>query len=770
MADAPDDLDSVQFPPDLVRSELDRLCASPTFHQSERLKRFIRYALEMSQLGNHERLKESVIGTEVFDRALGYNPKEDAIVRVEAHRLRQKLKQYYEREGSDSRLRFVLPKGKYSILIENRTPVEVSVPDNQVLESAAGGSRKAIWVALAATAMVALTIGTWWATRQPGADARPISWRRLTLDNGFATDPVLMHDGQSVIYSADRGSGTSMALWRQTLLGGEPARLTEDSFDATKPDLSPDGNWIVYHSRDPRAPGIYRRRLNGGAPQLLVPGGQRPRYSPNGHWILYTLRNEQEWQPGRLGIVAAEGGAPVEIVSDFADAHFGIFSEDSRHILFCGTRVSNTPEQEHDWWTVEVPSDRRQLGNFAARKTKAFPNLLRHLSPGSRKIPPNEFVEQPADWLGNFIYFSSPMGNPLSGTVPLWRLPLDSGRFYGGEVAPERLTFGSNADLRARARRIGNSHRIVAANGTTSIDIWRLPLQSDPEGRLIGGQPVRATSHTDSESFPVASADGRWLVFVADRQAPRQIFLRDLTTQNERQVSPSGFAQDFPVVSPDSKRIAFRQNEQPTVPILIAETGSSKVERICDDCGAPTSWSPDGNHLLYEPGSTIAYVGRYHLGERKPEVLLRHPEYSLRGARYSPNGKWIAFYAETSREGRRIFIAPADRETPPGDWIAVTASSEIAMLPAWSQDSRQIFFLNDSAGQRTITGQRLDPVTAQPTGSHFTVQRFNSPRRSLLRLTRTRVTAVGLAVRGDQLYFALDEQLAEIFWTDVPVR
>ena len=55
-------------------------------------------------------------------------------------------------------------------------------------------------------------------------------------------------------------------------------------------------------------------------------------------------------------------------------------------------------------------------------------------------------------------------------------------------------------------------------------------------------------------------------------------------------------------------------------------------------------------------------------------------------------------------------------------------------------------------------------------GPAFIVQRFTSPRRSLLRLTRSRVAAVGLSVRAHQMYFALDEQLAEIFWADLPGR
>lgn len=770
MGTLPSGLNSESPQPELIQQELDKLCSSSTFQQSERLKRFIRYAVAKSQQGDHEQLKESVIGTEVFDRPLGYNPKEDAIVRVEAHRLRQKLDQYYSKDGQSARLRFLLPKGQYGVVMEPIVREEPVAADPPPPTPPPAGKRSTMLLSgLAAAALIAgVAAGGWYFSRQKPPEVPALAWRRLTLDSGFATDPVLMPDAKSVIYSADRRSGTSMALWRQSLDGGEPVQLTNDGFDALKPDVSPDGRWLIYQSRDARAPGIYRRPIAGGSPQLLVAGGLRPRYSPDGRWVLYTLRNEQEWQAGRIGIVAVEGGPPVEIVSDFADAHFAIFSSDSKHILFCGTRVSNTPEMEHDWWIVEVPKDRHQTSDFAPLKTRVFPNLRRHLTPKSNKIPPNEYVEQPGDWLGNYLYFSSPVGNPLSSTVPLWRLMLNRSMIYTGEAAPQRLSFGSNADLRARVRTAGDLHRVVAANGTTSIDIWRMPLVAEADGRLIGGVPERATSHTDAESFPAPSADGRWLSFVADRQSPRQVFLRDLSTQKEYPISPSNFQQDFPVLSPDSRQLAFRQYEQPRVPIQVVELASRKVDRVCDDCGAPTAWSPDGRYLLYEPGATIAFVGRFDLQRRTQEVLLRHPEHSLRGARYSPDGQWISFYAETSREGRRIYIARADHETPPSEWIAVTNTSEIAMLPAWSEDSRQLFYLNDSGGQRVISGQRLDPKTAHPVGPAFVVQRFASPRRSLLRLTRTRVAAVGLAVRGNQLYFALDEQLAEIFWADVP--
>jgi hypothetical protein len=44
-------------------------------------------------------LKEYLIGVEVFDRKQSYDPRVDPIVRVEARRLRAKLKAYYDGDG-----------------------------------------------------------------------------------------------------------------------------------------------------------------------------------------------------------------------------------------------------------------------------------------------------------------------------------------------------------------------------------------------------------------------------------------------------------------------------------------------------------------------------------------------------------------------------------------------------------------------------------------------------------------------------------------------
>src|SRR5215469_6834023 len=79
-----------------VRDQLARLVNSPGFVSSARLCRFLDHIVDRTIDGDVESLKEFSIAMEVFDRNSDYDPNIDAIVRVEARRLRAKLKSYYE--------------------------------------------------------------------------------------------------------------------------------------------------------------------------------------------------------------------------------------------------------------------------------------------------------------------------------------------------------------------------------------------------------------------------------------------------------------------------------------------------------------------------------------------------------------------------------------------------------------------------------------------------------------------------------------------------
>ena len=107
-----------------VEDQLQRILASKLFAQSARMSRFLRFAVEQTLDGKTEELKEYLIGVEVFDRKPSYDPRVDPIVRVEARRLRSKLRSYYESDGGADDLVIDLPKGAYAPVFRPRAHVQ----------------------------------------------------------------------------------------------------------------------------------------------------------------------------------------------------------------------------------------------------------------------------------------------------------------------------------------------------------------------------------------------------------------------------------------------------------------------------------------------------------------------------------------------------------------------------------------------------------------------------------------------------------------------
>src|SRR5690242_12907391 len=97
-----------------VEEQLSRILRSRTFRQADRLKRFLSFIVEETAAGRGERLKEFVVGVEVFGKPESFDPRNDPIVRVQARRLRAQLARYYREEAPDSELIIELPKGGYA--------------------------------------------------------------------------------------------------------------------------------------------------------------------------------------------------------------------------------------------------------------------------------------------------------------------------------------------------------------------------------------------------------------------------------------------------------------------------------------------------------------------------------------------------------------------------------------------------------------------------------------------------------------------------------
>ncbi len=106
-----------------VLEQLFRITASAQFVASERLSALLRYVVEETVDGRAEGIKEYTIALEVFGRPESFDPRMDTIVRVQASKMRAKLKEYYAGDGARDAVVIDVPRGTYVPVFHANDPV-----------------------------------------------------------------------------------------------------------------------------------------------------------------------------------------------------------------------------------------------------------------------------------------------------------------------------------------------------------------------------------------------------------------------------------------------------------------------------------------------------------------------------------------------------------------------------------------------------------------------------------------------------------------------
>jgi serine/threonine-protein kinase len=111
--------------PGQIRAQLQRLLASKAFANAERIRRFLEFTVEHAISSPQGSLKEITIGNELYASSGDFDPRLSAVVRVDATRLRNKLREYYDTEGSNDPLVIDLPKGTYTPVLRPSRSTQV---------------------------------------------------------------------------------------------------------------------------------------------------------------------------------------------------------------------------------------------------------------------------------------------------------------------------------------------------------------------------------------------------------------------------------------------------------------------------------------------------------------------------------------------------------------------------------------------------------------------------------------------------------------------
>jgi hypothetical protein len=327
---------------DRRRAELAAVLASDIFKRSPQLSRLLLYLCEKCFTGTAGEISEYGIGLDVLGRDPGFDPQQDALVRVNALHLRKRLKEYYATTGRDHEIQIVLPSGCYapqfvgrpeSVPSEEEDRMGAEAPSGKPPAAVESKSPKVTTLRLAwmAGALALLFLAGWWFV----AAGRERAGRRVAAANPGRSPAVSWEAAAIRIAAGDRSDDYQDRLGRiwmsdRFFRGGTTFRRGALQIQRTwEPELFQGGREGQFVYDIPLSPGTYELHLYFAETGVATESLRSVSIAING-------------VPAPAFDVASDAGAvntaTVKIFKDILPAKDGFL-----HLTFLGTGMGTSP-------------------------------------------------------------------------------------------------------------------------------------------------------------------------------------------------------------------------------------------------------------------------------------------------------------------------------------------------------------------------------------------------------------------------------------------
>ena len=141
--------------------------------------------------------------------------------------------------------------------------------------------------------------------------------QRLTQSSAIDTEANFSPDGQSILFTSDRGGGPQ--IYRIATSGGAAQRVTFEGSYNVSPRHSPDGKSFTFIQRNAGRFNVAVQDFATRQVQVLTDGGidESPSFAPNGKIILYATEVRGR---GILAAVSSDGRIKQRFTADVGDA------------------------------------------------------------------------------------------------------------------------------------------------------------------------------------------------------------------------------------------------------------------------------------------------------------------------------------------------------------------------------------------------------------------------------------------------------------------
>jgi eukaryotic-like serine/threonine-protein kinase len=479
----------------------------------------------------------------------------------------------------------------------------------------------------------------------------PSEYRDLVTVN-FSPDGNFIYFAQSETY----GNGPLRGLYRISVLGGVPTRLTTDFGNYA---ISRDGARLAFvrNSRSTRESYLMIANADGtGEYRLAARKLSDPFYSlnwsPDGKSLAATVGSaEISGQRMYPVVVSLADGAEREVTT-FRWNFLGniIWLPEQSGFMAIGR---DTAIMASRLWFVSYPE--------GAVRTLTDDSLV--YSVAGITSDGKMLVFQTLESMSN-IWVTS-VGSTIGSTAPARQITTGNDGYQVSYLTDGRLLF-------------------TARNNRLQVDIW--VMNHD------GTQRKQLTQNAGTNESPSGTKDQRYIVFESDRAGQHNIWRMDADGANPKQLT-FGNNEKFPAISPDSKWIVYTSVDDSTlwrVPI----DGGRPLQLTGKNWRLPTV-SPDGKWIaaLYrnpEP-SAPTKIGIIPFVGGEPVRMLDFPK-DIQvnwGGQWTPDGK--AFTYAGARDGiSNIWKQPMNSVNA----VQLTnfKSTDQVFSPSWSPDRKQIVF------------------------------------------------------------------------------
>jgi serine/threonine protein kinase/Tol biopolymer transport system component/tetratricopeptide (TPR) repeat protein len=546
-----------------------------------------------------------------------------------------------------------------------RTTGEVA-PDGHSLSDAVlavykDHKRERAWITAAASvlalAVIAFAIYYVFLRRTVPKHFETIQTEKLTAF-GNVIDVALSPDGKYLAYVMEEAG--KQGLWvRQTAIANSTRIVAPTGAIYRGVTFSKDGNYIYYVAQAPDSrDGVLSRvpAFGGSARQLITDVDSPISLSPDAKRVAFIRSNADQGEDVLI-IANEDGGSESPISSIKFPQHYSLrtapaWSPDGKQMVL----VSEVADEAGFYTKLSaIDLESRKERTISTRRWLEMEDVG-WVPDGSGLVISAQDNSSPFYrlWLVDPVKneerkLTSDLNDYLAvsmSTTPLLLLTVQRQTLTNiwiehkedpSKAAPLTSGAGRFFDLRWT----GDNKIIYASDASGNADIWEMAAD--------GSNQTQLTAAAGRNYAPVASADGRYVVFHSNRSGRWQVWRMGRDGSNPTQLT-DGEQSNWPDITPDGRWVYFEHIDGGVPKLFKVSIDGGAMERVTTSLALRPSISPDGNAIAYWQKEDVPNapwrIAVALLNGSEPTKFLSVPQGLANGQsaiQFSPDGKTVTF-------------------------------------------------------------------------------------------------------------------------------